>query len=65
MKVWKGTGDGSPHSKVVAPAPHGLAPAARFRAKPWNTQTRKTITPTVEMYEPMDETMFQPANASG
>ena len=27
-KVWKGGGEGSLHSRVVAPTPHGLSPAA-------------------------------------
>ena len=30
---WNGGGDGSVHSSVVAPAPHGLASATRFFAK--------------------------------
>ena len=30
---WKGGGDDSVHSSVVAPAPHGLASAARFFMK--------------------------------
>lgn len=30
---WKGGGEESCHSSVVAPSPHGLAPASRFFAK--------------------------------
>ena len=30
---WKGGGDGSVHSSVVAPMPQGLAGASLFRAK--------------------------------
>jgi len=30
---WNGGGDESIHSNVVAPTPHGLAPASRFFAK--------------------------------
>src|SRR5262245_29351679 len=62
---WKGGGDDSVHSSVVAPAPHGLAPASRFFAKASNTPYRKISTPKPEMYEPSDDTRFQPANASG
>ena len=29
LNVWKGTGDGSPHSKVVAPTPQGFPSALR------------------------------------
>ena len=32
-KEWKGGGDGTVHSSVVAPAPQGLLPASRFFAK--------------------------------
>ena len=31
--VWNGGGEGSVHSSVVAPTPHGLSPASRFFAK--------------------------------
>ena len=34
---WKGGGEGSVHSSVVAPGPHGLAGAGTLRAKAWNT----------------------------
>lgn len=32
-KVWKGGGEGSVHSNVVAPSPHGLATARRLIQK--------------------------------
>src|SRR5690606_3198701 len=39
---WNGGGDDSCHSSVVAPSPHGFAPATRFLAKASNTPYRKT-----------------------
>ena len=62
---WKGGGDGNFHSSVVAPTPHGFAAAGTFRRKATATPIRKTSKPTKAMYEPIDDTKFQPAKASG
>src|SRR5262245_52716754 len=64
-QVWNGGGDGSVHSSVVAPAPHGLAGACCFLAKAEIRQMKNTIRPAKEMNAPIEETMFQPAKASG
>ena len=47
------------------PLPQGLAGACTFRAKAWAMPNRNTRKPAKAMYDPIDETMFQPANASG
>ena len=62
---WKRGGDANLHSSVVAPTPHGFAAAGTFRRKATATPTRNTSSPTKEMYEPIDDTKFQPENASG
>src|SRR5215467_6195106 len=62
---WNGGGDDSVHSSVVAPTPHGLLPATRFFTKASIRPKKKMITPKPEIYEPYEETMFQPWNASG
>src|SRR4029450_6903300 len=61
---WKGGGDGSAHSSVVAPAPHGLSPALSLRMNAWMTPKKNTKAPNPDRYEPSDDTRFQPANAS-
>src|SRR5713226_9431633 len=62
---WNGGGDGSVHSSVVAPAPHGLSAAFCLRRKACATPKKNTNAPNAETYEPSDETRFQPAKASG
>src|SRR6188472_1340812 len=62
---WKGGGDGNLHSSVVAPTPHGFAAAGIFRRKETATPTRNTSSPAKAIYEPIDDTKFQPAKASG
>src|SRR5215203_7375528 len=46
---WKGGGDGSVHSSVVAPAPHGLAAARSLRMSACANPTKNTIKPASEM----------------
>src|SRR5580704_8448490 len=62
---WKGGGEGSVHSSVVAPAPQGLAPAGTLRAKACAKPNRNISTPMPDTYEPTEETRFQSAKASG
>ena len=52
---WKGGGDGSVHSSVVAPGPQGLAAARSLRRKACATPKKNTSVPKPEMYEPIDE----------
>ena len=52
---WKGGGDGSVHSSVVAPGPHALAAARSLRMKACATPKKNTSVPKPEMYEPIDE----------
>src|SRR5690348_14749972 len=63
--VWKGGGEGSIHSKVVAPSPQGLAAAFRPARKVWKRMKTKNSVAANEIKAPIDATMFQPANASG
>ncbi|MND02714.1 hypothetical protein D3C83_221960 [compost metagenome] len=65
MNVWNGGGEVRVHSSVVAPTPHGLSPATRLRMKASAMHSRKISTAKPEMKDPTDDTMFQPANASG
>jgi hypothetical protein len=46
---WKGGGDGSVHSSVVAPAPHGLPAARCLRMNACAKPTKNTIKPASEM----------------
>jgi hypothetical protein len=62
---WKGGGDGSVHSRLVAPAPQGLPAAFSFRQKAKIIPAKNTTKPVAEMYDPIDATKFQPAKASG
>src|SRR5215475_965748 len=43
---WNGGGDGSVHSSVVAPGPHGLSAAFCLRAKAWKTPKKKISAPS-------------------
>jgi hypothetical protein len=61
---WKGGGDGNLHSSVVAPTPHGFAAAGTFRRKATGPD-QEHQRPAKEIYEPIDDTKFQPANVSG
>ena len=54
-KVWNGGGDATVHSKVVAPSPHGLFAAVCFLVKAYNKFIKKTPTPIIEIYEPIDD----------
>jgi hypothetical protein len=49
LNWWKGGGEVSVHSRVVAPSPHGLSPAGRLRTKASKTPTRKISTAEGEM----------------
>src|SRR5262245_9181821 len=49
LNWWNGGGDGSVHSSVVAPGPHGLAAAFSLRANAWNTPMKKITRPNDEM----------------
>src|SRR5689334_13804021 len=62
---WNAGGDESVHSRVVAPAPHGLAAACSRRINAWAIANRNTSKPSPEMYDPMEEIKFQSANAYG
>src|SRR5271154_6061178 len=62
---WNGGGAGSVHSSVVAPGPHGLAPAGILRRKACARPKKNTSVAKPEMNDPIEETKFQPANASG
>src|SRR4029079_2264237 len=62
---WNGGGEGSVHSSVVAPAPHGLSAARSLRMNAWATPKKNTSAPNPERSDPSEETRFQPANASG
>ena len=42
---WNGGGEGSVHSSVVAPAPHGLSPALCLRMNAWATPKKKWWVP--------------------
>src|SRR5262249_13712658 len=46
---WNGGGDGSVHSSVVAPGPHGLAAARSLRTKACTMPKKNTTTPKPEM----------------
>src|SRR5262249_40601927 len=46
---WNGGGDGSVHSSVVAPAPHGLSAARSSRRHACSTPKKKTTRPKPEM----------------
>ena len=52
---WKGGGDGSVHSSVVAPGPQGLAAARSLRRKACATPKKTTSVPKPDMFEPIDE----------
>ena len=58
-------GEGKLHSRVVAPRPHGLAPAGALRTKAKIMLAKKTSMPAAKTYAPSDETKFQSLNASG
>src|SRR6516162_11333517 len=62
---WNGGGDGSVHSSVVAPAPHGLSAALSPRMNACTTPKKKTSAPKPDTNDPSEETRFQSANASG
>ena len=62
---WKGGGEDSVHSRVVAPAPQGLSAAFSFRQKAKIIPAKNTTKPVAEMYDPIDAMKFQPAKASG
>jgi hypothetical protein len=65
VDVWNGGGEGSVHSSVVAPAPHGLGPASRLRAKARSKLAKNISMPTAETYAPIDAIKFQSPKASG
>ena len=52
---WNGGGDGSVHSSVVAPGPHGLAAARSLRTKACTMPKKNTNVPKPEMYAPIEE----------
>ena len=54
LNWWKGGGDGSVHSSVVAPTPQGLSAALRFFVKASRHMTRNTITPKPAMKAPIE-----------
>src|SRR6266702_7279934 len=53
---WNGGGEGSVHSSVVAPAPHGLSAACCLRMKAWATPKKNTSVPSAEISEPIEDT---------
>ena len=60
--VWNGAGDGTCHSSVVAPGPHGLAAAIALGLKRLIEEVdENTRVPAPEMKAPIDDTKFQVA----